>query len=241
MSVIPKSSVGPAKGTVVHVSAVPQQVAMVVETPPAHQQVDLSLVAARPVIFNFDPSTVHPQVVEGNLVLDFPNGGAVVLHNSQDAAQNGATMVTLPDGSVIPLALLLQNLPHIQPASGTLVPPHSSGGVPQAFELGSLGSSFTPIGGLDLTEQTHAAVFLDEQRFLAAPDPALASSATVIDGEDPSVTSTLRSTESITVTGLSGAGGTATGVDRGSVSTAETSRAAEYPQLTARFMNPLKP
>ena len=89
----------------------PEPVPLVVKAPAAGEHLAVNVASGQQLIFEFNPLDVHSSVSHGDLVLDFPNGGKLVLHNVQSGAVlDSPTLVTLPDGVTLSTADLLQAL-----------------------------------------------------------------------------------------------------------------------------------
>ncbi len=126
-----------------------------VDAPPAGETVTLPVGAATQIELRFDPQAVQVAARDGDLVLEFPNGGQLALKGF-DEDDGEAPQLLLPDGSAVPGEALLDQLEPLLPAPlETTAGPQQSG--PQQSGSGGTSVYQSDLGSLIAGLRTAAA------------------------------------------------------------------------------------
>ena len=132
-------------------NAAPNPETPVVQSPPPGQEVALQVGDTPRFQLRFDPTDIQVAAVEGDLLLQFPNGGQVALRDFSGAERNAPELI-LPDGTPLDGEAIVEQLEQLgsRPPLETAADPQSgSGGGASSYQsnLGSIIAGLRPAGG----------------------------------------------------------------------------------------------
>ncbi len=153
--------------------------ANVLRKPPAGKSAIVSIDAAKPIVFEFNPLDIPRHKAGDTVVFVFPDGAELtVLGLPQVEGGASSTPVTLADATVIALADLMVGLDAaaVEPAAGPQagpVGPANTGAGFSPYDPGDIGEGLRQVGPLGFSELAFSVPDLtpDEDEVIESPEP----------------------------------------------------------------------